>query len=73
MTQVNPANDLTGPGVTVAEVSYDDDLDFFVVELEEQLVAGQQYVLAMSFVGFLNDALVGFYRSQYTNEEGGVT
>ena len=70
---MNPSDDLTGPGVAVTGVSYDADPDFLTIQLEDELVAGQQYVLAMNFVGFLNDALAGFYRSQYMNEEGEVT
>ena len=52
---------------------YDREREFYIVHLEDELDATpfmNDYDLSMNFVSSLNDKLVGFYRSSYT--ENGV-
>ena len=70
---MNPSDDLTGPGVAVTELTSDLEYEFFVLNLAEELQPGTTYVLTMDFIGYLNDQLHGFYRSQYTNEDNSTT
>ena len=70
--QVNPSNDLTGPGVKIMQHKYDKQREFYVAMLASELMAGKQYVLSMHFEGLLNDQLRGFYRSKYTDANGNL-
>jgi aminopeptidase N len=52
---------------------YDKEKAFFIIYLKENLQAGENITLSMSFLGDLNDELTGFYRSDYLDEENNVT
>ena len=67
---MKPADDLTGEGLTITEHLYDHEKNFYIAILDQDLEAGKSYVFYMEFEGYLNDQLVGFYRSQYTNDDG---
>lgn len=54
----------------ISKISNDTDLQFFIIHLKEEIVQGQKYKLKINFVGNLNDALQGFYRSSYTVGNG---
>ena len=41
---------------------------FFIANLTQQLRAGQNYSLSMTYVGYLTDDNAGFYRSSYTDD-----
>ncbi|XP_063609325.1 aminopeptidase N-like [Penaeus indicus] len=49
---------------------YDRERQFYIVHLEEELQKGKKYVLAMDFIGYLNDQLRGFYKTTYTDADG---
>jgi puromycin-sensitive aminopeptidase len=59
----------TGALVVEGEVSFDAEHDRATISFRDELATGS-YVLSMSFDGVLNDLLVGFYRSTYTDVEG---
>lgn len=71
--KVKRTDDLGGPGVTINEHLYDQERNFYTANLAEDLEVGVQYVIAMEYEGYLNDQLDGFYRSQYTKEDGTLT
>ncbi|KAF2365595.1 Peptidase M1 membrane alanine aminopeptidase N-terminal [Trinorchestia longiramus] len=62
-----------GDEVTILEHTYDPAREFYIASLEQPLVVGQQYLLVMEYEGYLNDQLAGFYRSQYTKDDGTQT
>ncbi|XP_069952146.1 aminopeptidase N [Cherax quadricarinatus] len=68
--KVVPSDDVEGPGVEVKQNLYDKDRNFYIGVLGEELELGKRYILSMEFVGLLNDQLIGFYRSTYTDEDG---
>ncbi|XP_018019816.1 aminopeptidase N [Hyalella azteca] len=63
-------NKPNGQPIPIVEHSYDADRDFYIATLAEPLTAGRQYLLLMEYEGYLNDLLVGFYRSQYKRDDG---
>ncbi|XP_063596362.1 aminopeptidase N-like isoform X2 [Penaeus indicus] len=65
-----PSDQVQGPGVGITKHSYDNERQFYIAELGEDLVVGEKYVLSMEFEGYLNDQLHGFYRSTYKAEDG---
>ncbi len=65
----DPAIRPTGGPPVVGELALDEEHDRAIVSFPDALPAGS-YVLSMSFTGVLNDLLVGFYRSTYTDVEG---
>ena len=52
---------------------YDEEKACFIIFLKEQLQAGDNITLSMSFLGDLNDDLTGFYRSDYFDKEKNET
>jgi puromycin-sensitive aminopeptidase len=63
--------ELVGPNGTTltGTVSYDPDTERATIDLEEAAAPGP-WRLEMAFTGELNDKLVGFYRSTFTDDEG---
>nr|CAD7394984.1 unnamed protein product [Timema cristinae] len=55
----------TNGSVAVERVSNDSARQFLVLHLAGVLAAGRQYTVRMRYIGNLNDALQGFYRSSY--------
>ena len=53
----------------VTRVATDDDSQRLVVELDDELDVGTAE-MAVTFAGVLNDRLVGFYRSTYSDDDG---
>ncbi|XP_005184073.3 aminopeptidase N [Musca domestica] len=49
------------------------DLDYFIIQLCEDLHSGQKYNLTLRFSGTLNDELNGYYRSSYVNGRNETT
>ncbi|XP_037798441.1 aminopeptidase N-like [Penaeus monodon] len=49
---------------------YDHERQFYIVHLEKELQKGKKYVLAMDFIGYLNNQLRGFYKTTYTDADG---
>jgi len=49
----------------VVNTTYDDVTNFFKMELNETLRRGQEYLIHIKYVGNLNAAGLGFYRSYY--------
>nr|XP_053644189.1 aminopeptidase N-like [Cherax quadricarinatus] len=68
--KLTPSDDRTGPGIRIVRHLCDKEREFYIAKLNEELKPGKKYVLSMEFVGYLNDDLVGFYRSSYTDEQG---
>jgi aminopeptidase N len=54
-------------------IGYDEEKTWFIIYLEEPLLAGENITLSMDFLGDLNDDLTGFYRSDYINEQNNET
>ncbi|KAF2359939.1 hypothetical protein FHG87_009311 [Trinorchestia longiramus] len=50
--------------------TYDVFRQMYTAELDQQLPAGVFCNISMQYQGFLNDKLVGFYRSKYITEDG---
>lgn len=65
-----PSDQVQGPGIGINKHSYDNERQFYIAELGEDLEAGKKYVISMEFEGYLNDQLHGFYRSTYKTEDG---
>ncbi|KAA0203270.1 hypothetical protein HAZT_HAZT008383 [Hyalella azteca] len=70
LVQLYSGNKPNGQPIPIVEHSYDADRDFYIATLAEPLTAGRQYLLLMEYEGYLNDLLVGFYRSQYKRDDG---
>ncbi|KAL7638670.1 UNVERIFIED_CONTAM: hypothetical protein RMT77_011242 [Armadillidium vulgare] len=69
--KVMPENSQGDSGeVTIKSHQYDQDRQFYVAHLKEPLKRGQNYIISIDFVGFLNKDLDGFYRSSYKDENG---
>ncbi len=62
---------LVGPNGTTltGTVSYDPDTERATIDLDEAAAPGA-WRLELAFTGELNDKLVGFYRSTFTDDEG---
>ncbi|XP_077985458.1 aminopeptidase N-like [Glandiceps talaboti] len=56
--------------VEIANLTMQDEYQFYVVECKTDMEVGVTYRLAMDFVGYLEDDLVGFYRSSYKTNTG---
>ncbi|OMH84586.1 Aminopeptidase 1 [Zancudomyces culisetae] len=56
----------------VAKGKYDVDpeMERLTIQLDEKLQVGSKTVLKLKFSGVLNDLMVGFYRSKYTDGQG---
>ncbi len=54
--------------------SYEEDkqVDFLIINLREECKTGSDYVLKIGYNAKLNDKLVGFYLSSYTDAHGNV-
>ena len=61
----------TGGSRVAGEVTFDSEHERATVSFPDELSVGS-HVLSMSFDGVLNDLLVGFYRSTYTDVVGEV-
>jgi len=70
--EISSAAIRAGDGDAVAGVvALDEDHDRAIVTFPDELPVGR-YVLRIAFAGFLNDLLVGFYRSTYTDADGNL-
>nr|XP_027211530.1 glutamyl aminopeptidase-like [Penaeus vannamei] len=58
--------------VGIRSQQYDPVRQFYVVQMEEELMKGQTYTLQMEFLGYLNDQLRGFYSSSYKGINGEI-
>ncbi|CAG2054125.1 unnamed protein product, partial [Timema podura] len=54
-----------GTQLTIINTTLDTPRQFFDIQLEEELVEGGVYDVRISYVGYLNDDMAGFYRSYY--------
>lgn len=52
------------------EVSHNEEDQVTKITLHESLKAGTEIQLTQQFTGFLNDKMVGFYRSSYKDKDG---
>lgn len=68
--KLTPSDSRSGPGLMISRHLYDNERQFYTAILNKELRPGEKYVLAMDFVGYLNDQLRGFYRSQYKDAQG---
>ncbi|XP_068202064.1 aminopeptidase N-like [Palaemon carinicauda] len=59
-----------GNEVAITKHTYDPIREFYVGYLEKEISAGETIQLEMSFEGYLNDQMRGFYRSSYVDESG---
>ncbi|XP_045446717.1 aminopeptidase N [Melitaea cinxia] len=58
-----------GKEVKIIRKTEDVPRQFHIITTGENLIAGQQYVLNISYTGILNDNLHGFYRSSYEEKK----
>ncbi|XP_050343236.1 aminopeptidase N [Nymphalis io] len=58
-----------GKEVTITRRAVDVPRQFHIISTAETLIAGQQYVLNITYTGILNDNLHGFYRSSYEEKK----
>lgn len=58
-----------GKEIKIIKQTEDVPRQFQVVYTDEPLIAGQQYVLNITYTGVLNDNLHGFYRSSYEEKK----
>ncbi|XP_063609324.1 aminopeptidase N-like [Penaeus indicus] len=68
---------LTSGGVEQRQIGiksqhYDPVRQFYVAQMEEEMMKGERYTLQMEFLGCLNDQLRGFYRSSYKDSNGEI-
>ncbi|XP_063609319.1 puromycin-sensitive aminopeptidase-like protein [Penaeus indicus] len=61
-----------GQSVRIKKARYDNKAQFLILHLEETLERGENYALAMEFVGYLNEYLNGFYRADYVDYDGSI-
>ena len=54
----------------ISEHKYDEDREFYIVQLDEDMEQGKNYVIKIKFTAILRDGLKGFYRSSYKNDQG---
>ncbi|CAH0778351.1 unnamed protein product [Bemisia tabaci] len=71
VTQLPPphAADQAEEELDVESMSLDPERQFLVFRFAHLLLSGTRYRLFISYVGHINDELVGFYRSSYTVDE----
>lgn len=55
----------TERNLVIEKLGNDTDRQFFIILLKEEVVKDRQYKVQIKFIGNLNDALQGFYRSSY--------
>ncbi|KAI9794864.1 MAG: Aminopeptidase 2 mitochondrial [Peltula sp. TS41687] len=55
------------------KLEYDEKTQRTSISLDQKLPAGSEAQLVLTFKGLLNDKLVGFYRSSYTDSASGKT
>lgn len=60
----------TGSEVNVVRQVFDPKFQLYTAYLSSRLYPNTTFNLHMDFQGFLNDKLVGFYRSTYTDSQG---
>lgn len=58
-----------GKEVKIVRKTEDVPRQFHILTTAEDLIAGQQYVLNITYTGILNDNLHGFYRSSYEEKK----
>ena len=60
-----------GNNVKILNYDYDLDREFFIVNLDDDLLAGKTYVIKIHYTAYLKDNLKGFYRSVYKDRKTG--
>lgn len=58
-----------GEEIKIIRKTEDVPRQFHIITTAETLIAGQQYVLNITYMGILNDNLHGFYRSSYEEKK----
>lgn len=64
------AEGAAGERIRVVCQTYDSLLQLYTAHLEQRLLPTTTYLFHMDFQGYLNDKLVGFYRSEYKDAQG---
>ncbi|KAK3602015.1 hypothetical protein CHS0354_027018 [Potamilus streckersoni] len=55
----------TGEGPNFVSLSFDEERQFLIIQLDRSMVEGENYSLQMNFTGALDGSLAGFYLSKY--------
>lgn len=63
-----PSNELN-----VLQTSNDTSNDFFVIDLDNDLIKGREYLLDITYYAALNEGMIGFYRSSYFDKKANKT
>lgn len=58
----------TNADVTVTDIKYDKDREFFIVMLLKPVVVGREYTVYARYVGKMKDKLAGLYLSSYKDQ-----
>lgn len=67
MTVVSDAN---ANKLNIQRHSYNNDSDFVIIELDDEIKQNQIYVIRMEFISNLRDGLDGFLKKVYKNRNG---
>ena len=58
------------PSLIPSNPSFTEDLEFLTINVNNQLMVNQQYLVVITYHGLLRDDNMGFYRSTYKNPDG---
>ncbi|XP_037790240.1 aminopeptidase N-like [Penaeus monodon] len=72
LLKVLTSGDVEQRQVGIKSQHYDPVRQFYVAQMEEELMKGERYTLQMEFLGYLSDQLRGFYRSSYKDNNGEI-
>lgn len=61
----NPESDIEMRGLQYLSSEFNTDLDLFIYNVTEMMVAGNEYLILIDFKGDLNTIGHGYYRSSY--------
>ncbi|KAI7822147.1 lysine aminopeptidase ApsA [Gamsiella multidivaricata] len=70
--QTATARDQLGYSVTATSVSYNVEEEAITLEFPEILHVSTSWILDVTYIGLVNDKLIGFYRSVYTDTDHNV-
>lgn len=61
----------SGSEITVSSTEIDDEKEFYIIHLEDELLANEYYNLTIKeFSGVMKYDSIGFYLAKYTNKDG---
>ncbi len=64
--------DSNNQSLGVISFTYDQQKQYHTIELNNQIIVGNDYYLTLSFNGSLIGKIIGFYKSVYTNSDNQI-